>query len=127
MMLCACGSARLWSLCCEPYISGKEEAPTAEALMRSRYVAYTLENEAYLRTTWDERTCPKEPIVHTEKTKWLGLEVKQHISNLDTATVEFIAKYKIAGRAFRLHEISRFVKFDGRWLYVDGIHPKPKK
>ncbi len=39
------------------------------------------------------------------------------------ATVEFVARYKLNGRAFKLHETSRFERVDGRWLYVDGeIH-----
>lgn len=120
---CICDSGLAYFACCAPYIAGMKFAPTAVALMRSRYTAYTLEDEAYLRATWDERTCPKEPIVHAEKTKWLGLEVKNHHEQGDEATVEFIAKYKIGGRATRMHEISRFVKFGGKWFYVDGIHP----
>jgi SEC-C motif-containing protein len=34
--------------------------------------------------------------------------------------VEFVARYKLNGRAFRLHETSRFERVGGRWLYVDG-------
>ena len=117
---CPCGTEKAFTQCCGIYISGEEMAPTAEALMRSRYTAYTLNDEAYLRATWDERTCPKEKIIHGEPTKWLGLEVKQHITQDDEATVEFIARYKITGKAHRLHETSRFVKFDGQWFYVDG-------
>jgi SEC-C motif-containing protein len=122
--VCACNSGESYFKCCAPYIAGMKAAPTAIALMRSRYTAYTLEDEAYLRSTWDERTCPKKPIVHAEKTKWLGLEVKNHLEQGDEATVEFIAKYKVGGRATRMHEISRFVKFDSKWFYVDGIHPE---
>lgn len=118
--ICPCGTEKAYTQCCGIYISGVEIAPTAEALMRSRYTAYTLNDEAYLRATWDERTCPKDHITHKEKTKWLGLEVKQHTTQGDEATVEFIARYKIAGKAHRLHETSRFVKFDGQWFYVDG-------
>lgn len=118
--ICPCGTEKAFKQCCGIYISGEEIAPTAEALMRSRYTAYTLNDEAYLRSTWDERTCPKEHITHKETTKWLGLEVKQHTTQGDEATVEFIARYKIAGKAHRLHETSRFVKFDGQWFYVDG-------
>lgn len=98
-------------------------APTAEALMRSRYSAYTLNDEAYLRASWDERTCPAEHITHDEPTQWLGLEVKNHHADGDKATVEFVARYKIGGKAHRLHEVSRFVKYDGKWLYVDGSYP----
>lgn len=101
--ICPCGSNKAFEECCNRYISGTEIAPTAEALMRSRYTAYTLNDEAYLRATWDERTCPKEPIVHGEPTKWLGLEVKKHTTQEKEAMVEFVARYKIGGKAHRLH------------------------
>ncbi|MBY0573718.1 MAG: SEC-C domain-containing protein [Undibacterium sp.] len=127
---CPCGTGKKFADCCAPYIQDVVSAPNAEALMRSRYSAYTISDEAYLRATWDERTCPKERIVHQDATKWLGLEVKRHQVQKSQnsqdgqekeAIVEFVARYKIAGKAYRLHEISRFVKYDGKWLYVDGI------
>ncbi len=117
---CPCGQAAAYEQCCAVYHQG-QPAPTAEALMRSRYSAYTLNDEAYLRATWDERTCPAERITHDDPTQWLGLEVKRHHTDGEQATVEFVARYKIGGKAHRLHEISRFVKYDGKWLYVDGI------
>ena len=118
---CPCGSGKQSQECCTPYLNGTAVAPTAEALMRSRYTAYTRNDEAYLRATWDERTCPKECIAHDDPTQWLGLEVKQHSTDGDTATVEFVARYKINGRAHKLQEVSRFVRFDGRWFYVSGV------
>ncbi|MDO8178533.1 MAG: YchJ family metal-binding protein [Undibacterium sp.] len=123
-MMCPCGSGKLFDACCGPYLAGTAIAPTAEALMRSRYCAYSLKDEAYLRATWDERTLPDEQLVHDDPTQWLGLEVKQHTPDGDSATVEFVARYKIGGRAHRLHEVSRFVRYDGRWYYVDGSFPK---
>jgi SEC-C motif-containing protein len=123
-MICPCGSGKSFDACCAPYLAGEMLAPTAEVLMRSRYSAYTLGNEAYLRQTWDERTLPKEALVHEDATQWLGLEVKRHVQEGDNASVEFVARYKIGGRAHRLHEVSRFVKYDGKWFYVDGRFPK---
>ncbi|MBI3283308.1 MAG: SEC-C domain-containing protein [Burkholderiales bacterium] len=120
---CPCGSGQTYDDCCGRYISGAAAAPDAEALMRSRYSAYTLSDEAYLRATWDERTLPAERLAHDEPTKWLGLEVKKHTPQGEQATVEFVARYKIGGRAQRLHEVSRFVKHDGKWFYVDGSFP----
>ncbi len=53
--------------------------------------------------------------------KWLGLAVKKaFVQDADHATVEFVARSRQAGRAHRLHELSRFVREDGRWYYVDG-------
>jgi SEC-C motif-containing protein len=111
-------------LCCGRYLSGAASAPNAEALMRSRYSAYSLNDEAYLRATWDERTLPPEQLVHDDPTQWLGLEIKRFVAEGSNATVEFVARYKIGGRAHRLHEVSRFVQHDGKWLYVDGTFPK---
>jgi len=62
------------------------------------------------------------PITDGGGTKWLGLEVKKHTAQEKEAMVEFVARYKIGGKAHRLHEKSRFVKFDGKWFYVDGIY-----
>ncbi|MFZ6875318.1 YchJ family protein [Undibacterium sp. Di27W] len=121
---CPCGLNKNVEQCCGPYISGTAVAPTAEALMRSRYTAYTLNDEAYLRATWDERTCPKERITHDDPTRWLGLEVKKFTADGDAATVEFVARYKIGGKAHRLHELSRFVRYEGKWFYVDGSFPE---
>ena len=128
---CPCGrqhqkQALSFEKCCARYLNHYVEhpAPDAESLMRSRYSAYTRNDEAYLRATWDERTCPSERITHDDPTNWLGLEVRKHQQDGDQAIVEFVARYKIAGKAHRLHEVSRFVKYDGKWLYVDGSFPQ---
>ena len=139
---CPCGGAS-YAICCAPFIDGAAIAASAEQLMRSRYTAYTLGNEAYLRTTWHPSTCPPETILDEgEKTKWLGLEIKSALrlrqrneagsedgsgqySGQDS--VEFVARYKLGGRAHRLHEVSRFVREDTgagpRWFYLDGSFP----
>ncbi|MFL6657010.1 MAG: YchJ family protein [Massilia sp.] len=134
---CPCGGPSL-ATCCGPYLSGAAIPATAEALMRSRYTAYTQRNEAYLRATWDARTVPREPIVQeNERIQWLGLEVESTLrlrqrkaelqQSQDADTVEFVARYKINGRAHRIHEISRFVREQvagvARWFYLDGSFP----
>lgn len=93
--------------------------------MRSRYSAYVLALEPYLLCTWHPNTRPAALDLDDEtKTCWLGLEVRKHQpTSPDTAMVEFVARYKIAGRAHRLHESSRFVREQGRWLYLDGQFP----
>ena len=90
--------------------------------MRSRYSAYVLGHEPYLLATWHDSTRPSSlNLAETMDTKWLGLEVKSHQQQDEThATVEFIARYRIAGRGHRLHELSRFVREEGRWYYVAG-------
>jgi len=120
--LCPCGSGRNYDECCGRYHVNGEVAPNAEALMRSRYSAYALGFEDYLRATWHPATCPATLDLDIEpRPQWLGLTVKSFRPVDDAhATVEFVARYKISGRAHRLHEVSRFECIDGHWLYRDG-------
>ncbi|MBB5609680.1 MULTISPECIES: YchJ family protein [unclassified Janthinobacterium] len=138
---CPCGGAA-YAVCCGPYITGAALPPTAETLMRSRYTAFTLRDEAYLRATWHASTRPSEPLfAEEEKVHWLGLEVKSALrlrqrkaksadqtEEINRDTVEFVARYKVSGRAHRLHEVSRFVREQGegglRWFYLDGSFPE---
>jgi SEC-C motif-containing protein len=118
---CPCGSGRTYETCCGRHHAG-EPAPDAESLMRSRYSAYVKGLEAYLLATWHPATRPPAlDLDASPRSQWLGLTVRSH-TPLDAthATVEFVARYKLNGRAFRLHETSRFERVDGRWLYVDG-------
>jgi SEC-C motif-containing protein len=119
---CPCGSGKPYAVCCGHFIESNEPAPTAETLMRSRYTAYTLLREDYLLATWHTSTRPASlGLAADAATKWIGLEVKHHEQqDTDHAIVEFVARYKVNGRAHRLHEVSRFVREDGRWFYVDG-------
>lgn len=90
--------------------------------MRSRYSAYVLQREPYLLATWHPSTCPARLcLIDEPQPKWLGLEVKRHEQeDHDHAIVEFVARYKVGGRAFCMHEVSRFVREDGRWFYLNG-------
>ncbi|MNR79300.1 hypothetical protein D3C72_100070 [compost metagenome] len=120
---CPCGQSD-YAQCCQPYHNGTP-APTAEALMRSRYSAYALGLMHYVHATWHASTRPPlTDFVHDAATKWLGLEVRKFVPGQDEATVEFVARSKSGGRAQRLHEVSRFVKEDGRWFYIDGVFPE---
>jgi SEC-C motif-containing protein len=103
-------------------VEGIEHAPTAEALMRSRYTAYTQFREDYLLATWHSSTRPSAlGLAEEVQTKWVGLEVKRHEQQDEShAIVEFVARYKVNGRAHRLHEESCFVREEGRWFYVNG-------
>lgn len=120
--LCPCGSKLPYDDCCGRYLDAGVIAPTAEALMRSRYTAYVLRQEMYLLATWHPSTRPTALGLAAEvATQWLGLEVKRHMTqDARHATVEFVARYRINGRAHRMHEDSRFVREDSRWLYLDG-------
>ena len=122
---CPCGSLKPYEECCAPYHAGKA-APTAKALMRSRYCAYVRSLEGYLQGTWHASTRPPTSDLSADKdTRWLGLEIRRHeTTGADTAIVEFVARYKVGGRAHRLHEVSRFIREDGRWYYLDGEFPE---
>lgn len=88
--------------------------------MRSRYAAFVLADADYLLATWHPRTRPTQ-VEFDAGAKWLGLEVREHRRiDEDHAEVEFVARYRVGGRAVRLHERSRFVREGGRWYYVDG-------
>jgi SEC-C motif-containing protein len=118
---CPCDSGRTYAACCGRLHSGTEIAASAEALMRSRYSAYVLKLGDYLLATWHPSTRPAELDLAADPSKWLGLEVRRHEQQDEThATVEFVARYRIDGRGHRLHEVSRFVRADGRWYYLDG-------
>lgn len=117
---CPCGSGRPLARCCGRLHAG-EPAPDAEALMRSRYSAWVLGDMVYLRASWHPDTCPPDLAPDDGQLRWLGLNVKRHVlTGPDSAEVEFVARYRVAGRGARMHELSRFVREGGRWLYVDG-------
>ncbi len=120
---CPCGTGQPYRECCGRWHAGPQrlQAPSAQALMRSRYSAYVLGLDDYLVATWHPRTRPAQLEPGDAALRWLGLEVRR-CAQVDAvhATVEFVARSKIAGRAFRLHETSRFERVDGCWLYVDG-------
>jgi SEC-C motif-containing protein len=125
---CPCGRADArrrpfaFAGCCGRYLADFEHtpAPDAEALMRSRYSAFVLEDAPYLLATWHPSHRPSE-LAFEPGLKWLGLEVRAHrVLDPAHAQVEFVARSRVAGRGQRLHERSRFVREAGRWYYVDG-------
>lgn len=119
---CPCGGSD-YASCCGRYHQ-QLNAPDAASLMRSRYSAYVLKLEDYLLVTWHASTRPDSFNLASDHSKWLGLEVIKHVTESATrAAVEFVARYKIAGKAHRLHEISRFIFEDKKWFYLDGEFP----
>jgi len=120
---CPCGAKQDYLHCCGRYIEGQETAPTAEALMRSRYTAYTLQNEPYLLKTWHDSTRPDTlAMAQDQFIKWTGLTIKhtERGGEQDNeGIVEFVARYKLNGKAQKIHEVSQFEKHNGQWLYVN--------
>lgn len=122
-MQCPCGSNDNYDECCGLYHSGKGFAPTAEKLMRSRYSAFVTKSEDYLMNTWHPSKRPKNLDLAQDETKWLSLEIvstdKGQEKDYD-GSVEFIASFEHDGQVHKLHELSKFVKKNNRWLYRDG-------
>ncbi len=105
--------------CCGPYHAG-QAAPDAESLMRSRYSAFVRGDVTYLLATWHAAKRPATLELEAAA-QWLGLEIKQHrVKGEHTAEVEFVARFRVGGKAVRQHERSRFVHEEGHWFYVDG-------
>jgi SEC-C motif domain protein len=125
---CHCGSGLLYPRCCGRWHAGPEHlaAPTALALMRSRYSAYALNLTDYLLATWHPSTRPAALESQPAEMRWLGLEIRRYEQqDADHARVEFVARSKLGGRAHRLVELSRFERVLGRWVYVGAVDEVP--
>ncbi|SHM98139.1 YchJ family protein [Roseibium suaedae] len=128
---CPCGSGQVFGLCCGPYLSGEAAAPTAEALMRSRYSAYVCQKISYLKDTLWPKYQPGFDAVATAawaaESRWTGLKVLGTTGGQAAdrdGTVLFEARY-LAGAKLNTHrELSRFRKKAGRWYYVEAIEEK---
>jgi len=125
--MCPCGSGQPEAKCCGPFLAGAP-APTAVALMRSRYTAYVRGAIEYLLATHDVTTRDSVDVKAvtrwSKQTLWLGLEIVDTQAGRKgdrVGVVEFIARGSTLGRPFEQRERSRFCKGDdGRWYYVDG-------
>jgi SEC-C motif-containing protein len=120
---CPCGLGAVLAACCGRYLDGAP-APTAEALMRSRFTAFAVGDEAHLLRTWHVDERPRE-IRFVPGQRWVRLEVLATVAGdlLDTeGAVEFRAHHERRGEAGVLHELSRFVRDDQhRWVYVGPL------
>lgn len=121
MNLCYCNSEKLFKDCCEPYLKGLKKAPTAEALMRSRYSAYATHQADYLVATThvsQRNNYTREDILlWAISNSWQKLEV---LKSTET-TVEFKAYYLDQNKVAQIHhEFSTFKQEEGDWYYVDG-------
>lgn len=116
---CPCGSGLLYTGCCEPLHNGTPAA-SPEALMRSRYSAFALENAGYLLFSWDEETRP-ETLEFTPDTQWLGLQIHAAEASETHGWVHFTARFRECGEWLQLEERSNFRRAaDGGWRYRDG-------
>ena len=123
MSECVCGSGREFDDCCAPILAG-QPAPTAEALMRSRYAAYVVGNLDHL-----ERTVTPEALQSFDRsdaeqvaaeTTWLGLEIRRVVDggvDDETGLVEFVFRYRLKGKTMAQHELSEFRRDGETWRY----------
>jgi SEC-C motif-containing protein len=131
-MKCPCGTELEFDACCGPIIAGERPAPTAEALMRSRYSAYAQKQVDYIVESHDPQTRgdldENATADWADRTEWLKLEIlntEKGGESDDTGVVEFVARFRDErGKEHSHHERSTFVRRDGRWYYEDGDTPK---
>lgn len=119
---CLCGSGASYAACCGRYHAGLA-APSAEALMRSRYAAYVLGLHDYLASTWHASTRP-DPLQIEQGCVWMKLEILRLEAGGEgdgEGLVEFKAHWMALNGRGCLHETSRFLKENGRWYYLDGV------
>ena len=128
MESCPCGSGSIYPECCEPYLNGIRKPSTAEALMRSRYTAYTRRKIEYIHQTHHPQTRDQHDMGEARKwadsSEWLGLEivnVEAGGANDNEGKVEFVARYRIEDDdEIEHHELSEFKRVDGVWYFHDG-------
>ena len=131
MTHCPCDSGSDLEQCCGPIIAGNAPAPTAEALMRSRFTAFARGNLDHVeRTLCREERETFDPAAADDmaKVEWTRLEIlgtTDGSAGDDSGTVTFAAHFRQDGKRLVHHERSTFRREDGLWVYVDGdINPK---
>lgn len=120
---CPCRRGDTFGACCGPILAGERAAPSAEALMRSRYTAFVVGDADYLLRSWHARTRPPRLELDPEQ-RWLFLDVQRTERGGpfdDDGIVEFTAHYRDGTGRGALHEVSRFRKEEGAWRYLDGV------
>ena len=121
--LCHCGNQQTFDACCGAIINGNKTASTAEQLMRSRYSAFVAQDKDYLLASWHPDQRPLE-LDFDPQQQWIGLKIVRTEAGQagdDTGVVEFVARYKLQGKAYRLEEVSQFERINGQWLYTTGL------
>lgn len=114
---CPCGRAA-FGQCCGPTLRGAP-ASTAEDLMRARFTAFALGDAAFVAATQAAALGGPLPAV-----RWVKLKVERvEGGGSDDATgrVEFRAFFLAGRKRQMLHELSRFERRDGRWIYLDAV------
>lgn len=124
---CPCLSGGVFGDCCGKVhadrAAGGPGAVTAEALMRSRYSAYSVGNVDYVLDSWHPSTRPSALELDPDLA-WRRLDIVDTVAGGpfdDTGIVEFAAHYRLDGDRGVQRERSSFVREGGRWYYVDAL------
>ncbi|GAA3651081.1 YchJ family metal-binding protein [Nonomuraea antimicrobica] len=120
---CPCGLPADYPDCCGRFHRGEAAAATAEQLMRSRFAAFGVRDEGYLLRTWHPTTRPARAGLDKRVT-WVRLEVLESTGGSvvhTEGTVRFRAHYLDRGRPGEMEEHSRFVRHEGRWVYLGAL------
>ncbi|MFC7781053.1 YchJ family protein [Legionella taurinensis] len=127
---CPCGSLKDYKQCCGLYLEQSQRPPTPEALMRSRYTAYTQANMTYIKNTMKGEPLlgfhEHEVAQWAAKVDWLGLQVVNctlDSDNPDRGYVEFLASLRDGGKLQAIHERSEFIRAEGQWFYTAAHKP----
>jgi len=133
MNLCPCGSEKNFDECCGPYLNGSADVPTAEALMRSRYTAFAVNDMDYLVTSLSEELRREFDVEETREMNgqvtWCGLHIFNTTAGQESdeeGIVEFQAEFDDGKDHRVLHERSRFTRENGKWVYAEGLNPMPE-
>lgn len=117
-----------YSACCAPYIEQAQAAPSAEALMRSRYTAFARGDIDYLFGTLAPEArhdFDRKAITHwSSQSQWLGLEIletERGGPGDESGYVEFVAHFNSEGEryAHRERSLFRHDAEDGRWYFLE--------
>lgn len=124
---CPCGTGKTYLDCCGRFISQQELPSTPEELMRSRYTAFTQKNMDYLILTMKSPAADHFDANATQEwiknIEWTGLQIVNTTHDANKGIVEFMAYYHVGDKNHVLHEVSQFSRDNGKWYYVNGIHP----
>lgn len=126
---CYCNSGKTFAECCEPFITGAANPPTAEACLRSRYSAYVLGNADYILDTIEPEERKRYDRKGIEKwsknSQWISLQVLSSKDEGDEGNVEFVATFKENFVTKKHHEKSVFTRIDGKWCFKSGVVVPP--
>ncbi|MEO1889380.1 MAG: YchJ family protein [Cycloclasticus sp.] len=126
--LCRCGSGKIFTQCCQPFINRSSLPSTAEQLMRSRFTAFALVNIQYLSDTHypskrsaNELHELQQNSLHTSWIELTILDTQDGLSSDSIGTVAFTAVFYANQQYFELVENSSFIKENQQWFYIEGI------